>query len=227
LCTKDYLLSLPTVQQELELSADQLSRLSRVRAETDAAQALVAQQRQRQMRELRRQGNLALESAIKAEGFRSIFLLTHDYEEPLVEVLDVHQRERAEQIQLQADGPIALLRPEVQERLNMAPEQATRIQDVFERGRQAIEQAATVPADVLPKAKGLTRERRSALLESETVRNEVEKTREAVLRARQSTMREIDKVFTENQRAKFLKMLGPPFDFTGKTDSKHRSGVSK
>jgi hypothetical protein len=220
LYTKGSLLDMPLVREELNLTADELSLLGRVRAGNNPVQRNPGQQRQRQLRELRNQGKLEAAAALRAEGFRSVFLLTRESEVPLVEALDTRQRDRLEQIQLQADGPMAFLRPEIQERLVITPEQLRAIKEVHERGRRAIEQAATVPADVLSEGKGLGRERGTALMESKAMQSEVEKGRQAVLKARQDTMRKIGKLLTKNQRAHLKKMLGAPFDFTKKPDAK-------
>lgn len=226
LAAKDFLLDMPLVREELNLTADQLSRIARLRALNDPIQKILTQQRQQQMRELRKQGNLQAEALMRAEGFRSAFMMTRESDAPLVEVLDKKQRDRLEQIQLQGDGPMAFLRPEVQERLAIPPEQFEAIKEVYERGSRAFEQAATVPADVLPEAKGLARERRTALMETKAVKTEVEKGRQAVVKTRQDTMREIGKVLTKYQRAQFNRMLGPPFDFTKKPGAKE-SGDDK
>jgi hypothetical protein len=96
----------------------------------------------------------------------------------------------------------------------MSPDQVDAVKAIVAEWREAMNQAATVPSEVLHDARGLTPEKRAALLQSKTVKAEVENCRDAVIKVRKTAMQTITKRLTEKQSAYYEKMLGEPFDFT-------------
>jgi hypothetical protein len=212
---KDLLLQREPVQKELKLTDDQLARLKKTQAEVDQYALRRRQEQASLLKALRAQGDRqAYEAALQERQQKSrahLLLLTSEEDGPLMKVLDRRQRTRLEQVQIQLEGPMAFTRPQVQERLNLSPDQIEAIGAIIEEGRAAIARAAEIPAGVLP-AGQLTPEVRRTMLESKTAKAEIDKGREAVLKARRSTMQMIAKILTRKQRERYEAMLGEPFD---------------
>jgi hypothetical protein len=212
---KDMLLEREPVQKELKLTDDQLARLKKTQAEVTQYELRQRQEHNALLKGLRAQGDRqAYEAAVQELSQKSradLLSLTRESEGPLMKVLDRRQRTRLEQILLQSEGPMAFTRPQVQERLNLSPDQIEAIGAIIEEGRAAIARAAEIPAGVLP-AGQLTPEVRRTLVESKAARAEIDKGRETVLKARRSTMQMIAKVLTRKQRERYEAMLGEPFD---------------
>jgi hypothetical protein len=96
---------------------------------------------------------------------------------PLLTVLDGRQLARLQQLQLRADGPWALMRPEVQDRLRMSPEQVELANGIFKQGREAIAKSATLPADSKRLYPGMPAGKRAELLKSKEFGNQVDEVR--------------------------------------------------
>jgi hypothetical protein len=120
---------------------------------------------------------------------------------------------RLEQIHYQILGPQAFSRPEVQQRLNLDPDQVQEIRMIIRQARTETRAAATIPPGVLTES--FTREEFLAAKESKAYKDGLKGAREAALKARLSAMRAIAKVLTKGQRAKYEKMVGEPFDIKG------------
>ena len=158
-----------------------------------------------------------------ASDARFVYSLTNEFDVLLLNVLDQRQSARLEQIQLQADGPMAFTRPQIQERLNLAPEQVEEISGIVSQGRDAIDKAARVPASLVPATPRLSPELRRSLLQSKDAKRNIESSRERVSHARQATLQSIAKVLTREQRKVMENMLGAPFDFEKTSRSTPRS----
>ena len=63
--------------------------------------------------------------------------LQHESERDLGRVLDKNQVKRLKEIQLQVEGPFAVLRPEVAEKLELGEEQVAQIQEIQNESNQA------------------------------------------------------------------------------------------
>ena len=151
---KDTLLEEPAIQEELKLTQAQKDRLKKTASQVE--RMLLARNRERTqiLNELRAQGDRAAFEA-KTEEFRNFAMrdfrmLARESDGPLLEVLNRRQRIRLEQIQLQADGFMAFRRPEIQERLNLLPDQIESIDEIINNSRQALKKAGEIPAGILP-----------------------------------------------------------------------------
>ena len=178
--------------------------------------------RQLQMR-LMKAGDREGLAALEREGMRLVYSLTREGERPLLEILDGHQRARLEQLQLQADGPMAFMRPEIQDRLKMSAEQVNAVKAICELGRKAVTASATLPAGARPIPRGLTFEKRAEMLKSKDFGEQVEKVRTQVVMARNTTLREIAANLNEKQRATFELMLGTRFEFPKTMEKRDRA----
>ena len=97
----------------------------------DPAAAQQAQQAQAQAR-----GNAA-----QAQGWQmmreAMDQLQHESERELGRALDKNQVKRLKEIQLQVEGPFAVLRPEITEKLELGEEQVAQIQEIQNESNQA------------------------------------------------------------------------------------------
>jgi hypothetical protein len=211
--SKDWLVMRPELQEELGLTATQIAKLKSAIDDGHEAAKARGQERMLMRIELQKRGDAEALAALKKNDLARIYMLTSESEAPLLKILDPRQRSRLEQLQLQADGPMALRRPEIQRRLNMTPGQIEMIEEIVSEGREAMSQAATVPKGLLPGGPNFGAEDRKKLLESEKFRSTVQEKRAAVIRVRQAMSTRFEKQLTKKQRASFQKMLGDPFDF--------------
>ena len=67
--------------------------------------------------------------------------LNHESERDLARALDKNQVKRLKEIQLQVEGPFAVLRPEITEKLELGEEQFAQIQEIQNESNQARRQA--------------------------------------------------------------------------------------
>jgi hypothetical protein len=212
LALKSHLLRLPAIQEEIKLTPAQQARLKAAEAEVERVSALQRQERRKMLQELRAQGDTQALEAMNQKSLADAYSITPESDKPLMRILDRRQLTRMEQIQFQVEGPHAFTHPQVQERLNLTPEQIQMIGTILDQSRAETDRAATVPAEVLPDGR-FTPEQRAALMESKKTKAEIDKGREAVLKTRQTTMRVLAKALTKGQRERYQKMIGEPFDF--------------
>jgi hypothetical protein len=219
------LFSRPDVLEVLKVTAAQKARWAKLNEEHERSGDRLMEEINRNRRELDRQSFAAY-----MESIRPIQqALVDEADAIVVKVLDRAQRIRLNQIQLQAEGPIAFTRPEIQELLNLTPQQVELIGAFVEQGREEMRSASALPAGVMPSR--VSRDLRRTLLESKAFQSELGKTRDAVVQARKSTMQQIAKVLTKGQRANYEKMVGEPFDFikmeTNRTSKPVRDAITK
>jgi hypothetical protein len=74
--------------------------------------------------------------------------LQQESEGSLGRVLDKNQVKRIKEIQLQVEGPFAVLRPEIAERLELAEDQVAQIQEIQNESNQARRQAMAANRDI-------------------------------------------------------------------------------
>ncbi len=221
-CSKEPLLQTPSVQKELKLTEEQIARLKKAMLEALPIDERKGRENRRLQMRLTKAGDREGLAALEREGMKLVFSLTREGERPLLEILDSHQRARLEQLQLQADGPMAFIRPEIQDRLKMSPEQVNVVKAICELGRKTVTESAILPAGSKPIPRGLTFEKRAEMLKSEDFGEQIEKVRKQVVRARNTTLREIAASLTEKQRATFEQMLGARFEFPKTMEKRDR-----
>jgi beta-lactamase regulating signal transducer with metallopeptidase domain len=122
-------------------------------------------------------------------------------------LMDRRQRTRMEQIKLQLEGPLAFLKPEVQSKLNLSPEQIEQIDNLVTQGRREVLKAANVPGQVDMRALN------SGEI-SDELKNTMAQSRRSALKAGRSTMHGIGKVLRPKQLASYQAMLGEAYDVT-------------
>jgi len=209
------LLSKPAVQEELQLTKEQKSRLQQVTAVWN-------QQRQERLETIR--DGLSGGGADPETTRTQILAIREEGETAVTKILTRSQRIRLEQIALQQEGQWALTRPEIAQRLNMSPEQQGLIQEIMVQMRQGmLQQAQGDLSRLLGESSGNGRVDREATqadtltpqLKSQMVdmpKKAEDRIRLQVAQGRQQASREIGKILTRKQRERFNRMLGKPFD---------------
>ncbi len=165
-----FLIINPAVQEELKLSEEQKELLrdlqNDVREKMRSLREIEdRQQRMQRMREIGREAQELLDA-----------------------ILEPEQKTRLEQIELQLQGPRALLRRDIAEKLGLTEEQQSKIREIFESLRPDF--------------------RRIREMSPEQRREFFRSMRERAEKARQEALA----VLTPEQKEKWEKMLGAPFD---------------
>ncbi|MFI5454789.1 MAG: hypothetical protein ACHRXM_05000 [Isosphaerales bacterium] len=138
--------------------------------------------------------------------------------------LKPEQRERLDQVQLQAQGPLAFARPDsgpmaftglpLTERLKLSDDQVRRARAIVEAGEKEIAKAASFPIVLDPKNGPPSAETVRKLVESPEFQAAKQKARQAGRDAWAAVIRRIEAVLTDTQRGAYHKLLGEAFDLT-------------
>lgn len=120
-------------------------------------------------------------------------------ERALTRILDRRQVARLRQIALQAEGPLAITRPEVLEKLNLDPEQMATIQTLMTQWQQSQNQV-------------LAMTRANGALAAEPNPDEYAKLRLVSSRLRKRAAEQINQILDRRQKATLDRILGPAFD---------------
>jgi hypothetical protein len=208
------LLTFESVRDEVGLTVDQREALKKVEASSARNHEHLMKQVDEEVELLKsRQASFQerLNLADRVDGQRRGMIA--DLEAAKVRVLSPAQRARLEQIRLQAEGPAAFNRPEIQDRLNMSPEQAEEIKAIVSQGREQAVRVSALPPDLAEARLGIqTAREREQLAQSKNFASGVEGARNLALGVREATMREIERSLTKRQRERYRRMLGEPFD---------------
>jgi hypothetical protein len=138
--------------------------------------------------------------------------------------LEPEQRKRLDEIQLQAQGPLAFDRPDsgsgryagppVSERLKLSDDQVRRVRAIFEQGEKEIAKAASFPIALDTKNGPPSAETIHKLVESPEFQVSKQMARQAGRDASAALIRRIEEVLTDAQRKAYHKLLGEPFDLS-------------
>ena len=142
-------------------------------------------------------------------------------EKEMIRVLNIEQRRRLNEILLQAEGPIAFLRPEVQDQLNIVPIQLMRIQENIIKCRNSIEQTRALSYNIRKYVQPDPEDRSKIVVDpqhQEEVYTKVKNQHNQRMQIRNSLVIAVDKLLSKRQREAYLKMKGNPFDI----DTLHR-----
>ena len=142
----------------------------------------------------------------------------------IIATLTPQQRQRLDQIQLQAQGPLAfaaqgkdtvgLVEPPLAERLELTEEQNRRARAIFQESVKQIEKAASFPI-VLASANGQpTTEAIRRLVESPQFQAEKDQAAKAGRAASAAVVRRIEEILSDEQRLAYRRLVGEPFDFS-------------
>jgi hypothetical protein len=208
------LLGMKQVRDELKLTDFQKARLNDLDTEAKRDFERIRQKQQERAKEqLGDQPDPLASRAVRASLGDVLTAMDDQSEAAARKILDRSQYTRVEQIHFQSDGSSLFVRPEVQERLNLSPEQVQLIRAIVSQGNSERLAATILPPGVLPDPKESTREERLAFRKSAKYKGAVKDVRKAALKIRESTMQSIAKVLTRGQRERYLRMVGEPFDF--------------
>jgi hypothetical protein len=199
------LLGSESVQRELKLSDEQ-----------QKAQEAVLQRATRKMQQAR--PNPKDRAAFVAARNAAL----KDVREAFLEAMTPAQRERLDQIQLQAQGPLAFtmtdpgplvcVGPPLAERLKLTPEQIEKARSISEAANEEIQRAASFPITLDPKDGPPTMETARKLAASPEFLAARKKACQAGRDAMAALVRRIEEALTDTQRAEYHKLLGAPFE---------------
>jgi hypothetical protein len=209
------LLRSPAVQEELHLTSSQKARIkelldTRTRSIDQQNELLQSSKARDNSGGINADPEKVAEKIAKAEAsFFSVMSVTGP---ALLKTLERGQRGRLDEIRLQAEGPFAFTRPEIVERLNIDPERAEAIKAIIADGREEQIRVSALPTAM--ERAYFSRSDPAHLTQPSTkaFQSELEKARQAALKVRGKTMQMIGRLLTKNQRAKYQKILGEPFD---------------
>jgi hypothetical protein len=177
----------PAVQKELKLTDAQKTKVYDL--------ALTSGQKQRDLfQAVLFSGGTSPQALLMARD-----QLRGENEQAIDRILEPKQQERLEQIVLQLEGPLAVSRPKVADRLRLNDRQREVVQATMMQlqvGQRQLNMAA----------------RRQAVQLNQLDPSQFGQVREAMSRLRDEAVKQISKVIDAKQKAQFNKMLGEPFD---------------
>lgn len=139
-------------------------------------------------------------------------------EATFAKILTKAQRSRLTQIDLQRQGPMAVLRPDIAEKLNVADDQMEEMQAIQNQSRDLMKQAFQSSRDAMPSFLNPdgTRDNvaRQKYRDSPEAKTQMEQMRKQTDQLQNQTIAAIGKVLTRKQKDNFKKMQGKPFDLT-------------
>jgi hypothetical protein len=210
------------VQKELKLTEEQKARIARLDEQLNQQRRDEASRISQGARGVSSMG--AVQEMIAARRTKD--------EAELARLLEPGQRGRLQQIALQIEGPMAVARPEVAEKLNMSPEQreviAAKIAE-YNAARQALWQSQLDRLEHAPRAvrppKAPDKPAKTAAVSPEEKEKARAKDKDALAarlrsmseesaRLHEEAVRQIGKEMTRRQKDAFNRMLGEPFDLT-------------
>jgi len=199
------LLEMESVQKELKM--------------TDAQKKEEVAIRERQMQKIQQARRDTKDIAKFRTARDAIF---NEYEAAIQANVKPEQRQRLDQIQLQAQGPLAFARrdygatefigPPLAERLKLSDDQARRAREIAEAGEREIAKAASFPVALDPKGGPPSAETVGKLVEGPEFQAAKQKARQAGRDAWAAVIGRIEGVLTDAQRGAYHKLLGEPFD---------------
>jgi len=173
----------PSVQKELKLTDDQKTKIY--------SMARTASQKGREMmRSMASSGGGVNPQMMMQAGMQ----IRQETEQSIAKILDTKQKERLDQIVLRVEGPIAVARPEIAEKLRLNSTQNEKIQGIVMEMRQGLSMAIGQGT-----ATGRINRKQASTLTAQY---------------RKAAVQQIAKVLESRQEAAFNKMLGEPFDVT-------------
>jgi hypothetical protein len=142
----------------------------------------------------------------------------------IIATLTPQQRERLDQIQLQAQGPLAfaaqgndtigLVEPPLAERLDLTEDQTRRARDIFQESVKQIEKAASFPIILASGNERPTPQAIRSFVESPKFQAAKDKAGRAARDASSAVIRRIEEILNNEQRLAYRRLLGQPFDFS-------------
>lgn len=150
--------------------------------------------------------------------------LTKGTEAIFAKVITKVQRERLTQIDLQRQGPLAVLQPEMAKKLNIGEDQMTTIQEVQTGQRDQMREQMQQGMQQFMDADGqFDRQKMRDFMKSDQGKAQRKEQQVQFSDSQDQLIASISKVLTKNQKAKFNAMQGKKFDLT-KLDTGNNGG---
>jgi hypothetical protein len=193
--TTDMLVTFEAVQHELKLTDAQKKQQETI-IENGREKLQKARQSAKGVQQIR--------SAIEA--------VRQETEAAVEQSLDPGQRDRLNQIQLQATGPRAFERPELQKLLEMSQDQVDRVKRIVDEALNEIEKASEIPINLKPKGEEPTLEEVDEYVKSPQFLAARDASRQRLKDVRSSVQDRIAGVLSTRQNEAYRKVPGEPFD---------------
>ncbi|HXG24766.1 MAG TPA: hypothetical protein VNJ09_09445 [Chthonomonadales bacterium] len=181
-----FMLRIPEVQQELKMTPPQIEKL-------DAKQQEVMEAMRSTMEGAG--GPQGLQGMSPEERSKLMQKIQSIQQKAISDILDAQQQKRFHQIELQAQGGMALMRPDVAAELKLSSDQQTKMRQIVQAGFEEQRKLAQ-GLDF----RNMSDEERQKLFSK---RQEIQK----------STNEKLLAVLTDAQRKQWVAMTGPPFKF--------------
>ncbi|MFO0908074.1 MAG: hypothetical protein U0794_06905 [Isosphaeraceae bacterium] len=208
LCPEHLLLEYEAVRKELKIEPEQIKAIKSIDEKRDQDLEVIEKQSLDAIKAARAEGNNDAVAELAQRWREAQRARIDEATSAAGKKMTKTQRTRLREIQLQAEGPVAFRRPEIQERLNMDQDQVALVLQIVDQGRAEMNasfrsHAESIMIDPRDRAKATASKEYQAALA---------KSREAAVKSRQETMQKIGKVLTRKQRQTFDRLLGEPFD---------------
>lgn len=211
------LFNVPAVRKELRLTASQVAKIEELDQQTSRVLKKINEEAQGQSRQLGEESSFPIPRDLQMDRYERVKAEEARREAALGRILTRSQRVRLQQVHYQLDGPRAFVLPEVQQRLNLSPEQREVIRAIVAQGRENREASRIVPSGILPGGRPASRADalKAALKAKETKKYQegLATARKSAVQVRSDTMRSIYKQLGKIQRKNYERMVGEPFDF--------------
>ena len=191
----------PAVQDELKLSEEQKTKVFEIARE--------ASRKSRELMQAAFRNGGGNTQGLLAEGLR----MRRENEKAVMAELKPEQKARAHEIMLRVEGPLAVARPEVADKLNLSDTQTQQIQGVLGQLMLAMRGVGQ------GQGQGQAGDAASYTDDPAAGRSGAGQMREAA-------MQQVGRVLTAKQKAAFNAMLGEPFDLSKIDPSLPKSGAA-
>jgi hypothetical protein len=182
------ILMAPAVQTELKLTDPQKTQVFELARE--------AGRKSRELFQSMLQPGGVNPQALMMAGAR----LRHENERAAASILKPEQKERVNQILLRVEGPLAVARPEVADKLNLTPIQTQQVQATILQLMRAQRETLLATRVASANSGGIPDPGQGA------------QARAGMARLREAAGQQIGRILNGKQKAAFNKMLGEPFD---------------
>ena len=150
--------------------------------------------------------------------------LTKGTEAIYAKVITKVQRERLTQIDLQRQGPLAVLQPEMSKRLNISEDQMMNIQEIQNGQREQMQEQMQLGRQQFMDADGqFDRQKMRDFMQSDAGKAQWKQQQTQFDNSQDQLIATISKNLTKTQKAKFNAMQGKKFDLT-KLDTGNNGG---
>ncbi len=226
--TVERLLIMPAVQKEIKLTAEQEKQAKSQNAKTDEYYRQEGKQYLDMIKQLGENPDPEQVQAIRQQRVLALKTSRDEADRSLLKILSGPQRARLLEIRMQLEGASAFFRLDVQDRLNLSPDQREEIRNSLINASQSLRQNSDREQEEirqrLVRITDAPKNQQASSGEQENIRVRVDPAKEKGLEEARKNLakeadatqtglaQEIERVLTKRQRDTYRKMLGKKFD---------------